>query len=29
MEVLWPDFERRHLWEAVQIYADRHKRRGG
>ena len=26
---LWPDFDRRHLWAAVQWYADRDRRFGG
>ncbi|MET2718887.1 polyprenyl diphosphate synthase [Streptomyces harbinensis] len=29
LDVLWPDFERRHLWEAVRIYAERRRRREG
>jgi undecaprenyl diphosphate synthase len=23
MDVLWPDFDRRHLWQAVETYAAR------
>ncbi len=26
MDVLWPDFDRRHLWQAVQTYAARKQR---
>ncbi|GLY18068.1 isoprenyl transferase [Kineosporia rhizophila] len=29
MDVLWPDVDRRTLWEAVQIYAERDRRYGG
>ncbi|WP_169787686.1 isoprenyl transferase [Luteipulveratus mongoliensis] len=29
LDTLWPDFDRRHLWEAVQIYAERDRRYGG
>ena len=28
-DVLWPDADRRHLWEAVEIYAKRDRRYGG
>jgi undecaprenyl diphosphate synthase len=28
-DVLWPDFDRRHLWQAVQTYAERERRYGG
>jgi len=29
LDTLWPDFDRTHLWEAIQIYADRDRRFGG
>ena len=29
MDTLWPDFDRRHLWQALQIYAARDRRYGG
>lgn len=29
MDTLWPDFDRRHLWEACEIYAGRDRRYGG
>lgn len=29
MDTLWPDFDRRHLWEACEIYAKRDRRYGG
>lgn len=29
LDTLWPDFERRDLWRAVQIYAERDRRYGG
>ncbi|MEV0650856.1 isoprenyl transferase [Phytomonospora sp. NPDC050363] len=29
MDVLWPDFDRRHLWRACEIYASRDRRYGG
>jgi undecaprenyl diphosphate synthase len=29
LDTLWPDFDRRHLWEAVEIYANRDRRYGG
>ncbi|WP_411283091.1 isoprenyl transferase [Lapillicoccus sp.] len=29
LDTLWPDFDRRHLWRAVEIYADRDRRYGG
>jgi undecaprenyl diphosphate synthase len=28
-DVLWPDVDRRHLWEAIETYADRDRRYGG
>lgn len=28
-DTLWPDFDRRHLWEAVEHYARRERRYGG
>jgi len=28
-DVLWPDFDRRHLWQACEIYATRDRRYGG
>lgn len=28
LDTLWPDFDRRHLWEAVEAYADRDRRYG-
>ncbi len=28
-DTLWPDYDRRHLWEAIQIYAERDRRYGG
>ena len=28
MDVLWPDFDRRHLWQAIEIYAKRERRFG-
>jgi undecaprenyl diphosphate synthase len=28
-DTLWPDYDRRHLWEAVQTYAERDRRYGG
>ena len=28
-DTLWPDFDRRHLWAAVQSYAARDRRYGG
>jgi undecaprenyl diphosphate synthase len=28
-DVLWPDVDRRSLWEAVEIYAGRSRRYGG
>lgn len=28
-DTLWPDFDRRHLWAAVQSYAVRDRRYGG
>jgi len=28
-DVLWPDVDRRHLWEAIDIYAKRDRRYGG
>lgn len=29
LDTLWPDFDRRHLWRAVEIYASRDRRYGG
>ncbi|GAB4007975.1 hypothetical protein GCM10029992_63190 [Glycomyces albus] len=29
MDVLWPDFDRRHLWKACETYARRDRRFGG
>ena len=29
LDTLWPDFDRRHLWEAIEIYARRDRRFGG
>ena len=29
MDVLWPDVDRRHLWQACQLYASRDRRYGG
>jgi undecaprenyl diphosphate synthase len=29
LETLWPDFDRRDLWRAIEIYADRDRRYGG
>ena len=29
LDTLFPDFDRRHLWQAVEIYASRHRRFGG
>ena len=29
LNTLWPDFDRRHLWEAIEIYARRDRRYGG
>jgi undecaprenyl diphosphate synthase len=29
LETLWPDFDRRHLWHACQVYASRDRRYGG
>lgn len=29
MDTLWPDFDRRHLWQACEIYASRDRRYGG
>ena len=26
---LWPDYDRRDLWEAIQLYVDRERRYGG
>ena len=28
-DTLWPDYDRRHLWEAIEIYARRDRRYGG
>jgi undecaprenyl diphosphate synthase len=29
LDTLFPDFDRRHIWEAIQIYANRNRRFGG
>lgn len=29
LDTLWPDFDRRHLWQALQTYASRDRRYGG
>ncbi|MGB3185116.1 MAG: isoprenyl transferase [Ornithinimicrobium sp.] len=29
LDTLWPDFDRRDLWRAIQLYADRDRRYGG
>ena len=29
LDTLWPDFDRRHLWAAVEAYAQRDRRYGG
>jgi trans,polycis-polyprenyl diphosphate synthase len=29
LDTLWPDFDRRHLWHALEIYASRDRRYGG
>ena len=29
LDTLWPDFDRRHLWRACQLYASRDRRFGG
>jgi undecaprenyl diphosphate synthase len=29
LDVLWPDFDRRHLWHACEVYASRDRRYGG
>ncbi len=29
LDVLWPDFDRRHLWQAVETYVERDRRYGG
>lgn len=29
LDTLWPDFDRRHLWQAVEMYARRDRRYGG
>ena len=29
LDTLWPDFDRRHLWYACELYADRDRRYGG
>jgi len=28
-DTLWPDYDRRHLWDAIQTYAERDRRYGG
>ena len=29
LDTLWPDFDRRNLWQAIEIYASRDRRYGG
>jgi undecaprenyl diphosphate synthase len=29
LDTLWPDFDRRHLWHACELYAQRDRRYGG
>jgi undecaprenyl diphosphate synthase len=29
LDTLWPDFDRRHLWHAIELYAARDRRYGG
>jgi len=29
LDTLWPDFDRRHLWHACEIFASRDRRYGG
>jgi undecaprenyl diphosphate synthase len=29
VDTLWPDFDRRHLWRACEVYASRDRRYGG
>lgn len=29
LDTLWPDFDRRHLWQACEVYASRDRRYGG
>ncbi|HZE67665.1 MAG TPA: isoprenyl transferase [Sporichthyaceae bacterium] len=29
LDTLWPDFDRRHLWHAIEVYASRDRRYGG
>ncbi|WP_185444139.1 isoprenyl transferase [Kribbella qitaiheensis] len=29
LDTLWPDFDRRHLWHAIELYAQRDRRYGG
>jgi undecaprenyl diphosphate synthase len=29
LDTLWPEFDRRHLWRAIEIYASRDRRYGG
>ena len=29
LDTLWPDFDRRDLWRAIEIYAERDRRYGG
>jgi undecaprenyl diphosphate synthase len=29
LDTLWPDFDRRHLWHAIEMYASRDRRYGG
>ncbi|MDV7398914.1 undecaprenyl diphosphate synthase family protein, partial [Arthrospira platensis SPKY1] len=28
LDVLWPDFDRTHLWQAIELYAGRERRYG-
>ena len=29
LDTLWPDWDRRHLWHAIELYAQRDRRYGG
>ncbi len=29
MDTLWPDFDRRSLWQAIELFANRNRRFGG
>ena len=29
LDTLWPDFDRRHLWQAIGMYVERERRYGG